>query len=50
MSGEHYRMMVLDMQGKKQELEATSEKMSFEQRPTFAQEQFHVLGKCAGAK
>ena len=36
MSGEHYRVMVLDMQGKKQELAAMSEKMSFEQRATFA--------------
>ena len=47
---DHYRMMVLDMQGKRQELEAMSEKMNFEQRATFAQEQFQVLGKCAEAK
>lgn len=44
MSGEHYRMMVLDMQGKKQQLEAMSAKMNFEQRATFAQKQFEVLG------
>ena len=50
LSSEHYRMMVLDMQGKRPELEAMSEKMTFEQRATFAQEQFQVLGKCAEAK
>ncbi len=50
LSTDHYRMMVLDMQGKRQELEAMSEKMNFQQRAAFAQEQFEVLGKCACAK
>jgi len=50
LSTEHYTMMVLDMQGKRQELEKMAEKMSFEQRAAFAQEQMAVIGKCANAK
>jgi hypothetical protein len=50
LSAEHYRIMVLDMQGNKQEVAALADKMSLDQRAAFAQEQFEVLGKCADAK
>lgn len=50
MSGERYKMMVLDMQGKKQEVEALAQKMSFADRAAFAAQQFEVLGKCVSGK
>lgn len=41
-----YTLMVLDMQGKKQEVEAMAADMSFDERAAFAQKQFEILGKC----
>ena len=49
-SDDHFHMMVLDMQGKKQELDAMAEKLSLDQRAAFAQEQFGILGKCADVR
>lgn len=50
-SREHFdsrlqRVMVLNMQGKKQESEALVEGMSFEDRAKFAAQQFEVIGAC----
>ncbi len=41
-----FNAMVYDMQGKRQELEAISDKMSFDERASFAQQQFEILGQC----
>lgn len=41
-----YSAMVLDMQGKKQEVAAIAEKMSFDERAAFAAKQFAIMGKC----
>ena len=46
LSPELYNAMVYDMEGKKQELAAISEKMSFDQRAAFAQQQFEIMGSC----
>ena len=43
---ERYNAMVYDMQGKKQELAAISDKMSFDERVSFAQQQFEIMGSC----
>jgi hypothetical protein len=43
---ELYRAMVLDMQGRKQEAEASVGDLSFEKRADFAMKQFAILGKC----
>lgn len=40
------RAMVLNMQGKKQESEALTEDMTFEERAKFAMQQFEVVGAC----
>lgn len=42
------RVLVLNMEGKKQEAEALVEDMSFEDRAEFAVKQFEVVGKCVG--
>ncbi len=47
---ELYRAMVLDMQGKKQEEEASLGDLSFEKRADFAMKQFAILGKCLEEK
>jgi hypothetical protein len=47
---DHYRAMVLTMQGKKQEAESLLGDMSFEKRAEFAMEQFQVLGQCLEGK
>ncbi len=47
LSPDLYKVMVLDMQGKKQEEAALTEKMSFDQRAEFGMHQFEILGKCA---
>jgi hypothetical protein len=41
-----YTLMVLDMQGKRQEVAALAEDMSFDERAKFAEQQFAILGKC----
>jgi uncharacterized Zn finger protein len=41
-----FNAMVYDMQGKRQELAAISDKMSFDERASFAQQQFEILGAC----
>ena len=40
------RAMVLNMQGRKQEAEALTEGMSFDERAQFAMQQFEVIGAC----
>jgi hypothetical protein len=50
LSPQLFRVMVLDMQGKKQELEAEVGNMSFDDRAAFAKQQFEILGKCLGDK
>jgi hypothetical protein len=40
------RVLVLDMQGKKQEEEALVDGMSFDDRAKFAGQQFEMVGKC----
>ena len=40
------RVMVLNMQGKKQESEALIDGMSFDDRAKFAAQQFEVIGQC----
>lgn len=40
------QVMVLNMQGRKQESEALVEGMSFEERAQFAMQQFEVIGAC----
>jgi hypothetical protein len=34
------------MQGKRQELAAIADKMSFDERASFAQKQFEIMGAC----
>lgn len=46
LSSKLFTAMVLDMQGKKQEAEAITKDMTFEERAAFAQKQFAMLGKC----
>ena len=46
LSPDRYNAMVYDMQGKKQELDAISSKMSFDERASFAQQQFEIMGSC----
>ncbi len=46
LSPELYNAMVYDMQGKKQELDAIASKMSFDERASFAQQQFEIMGSC----
>ena len=41
-----HRVMVLNMQGKKQESEALIDGMSFDDRAKFAGQQFEVIGQC----
>ena len=41
-----FKAMVYDMQGKRQELAAISEKMSCDERASFAQQQFAIMGAC----
>jgi hypothetical protein len=43
---ELFSAMVYDMQGKKQELDAIAGKMNFDQRASFAQQQFEIMGSC----
>ncbi len=50
LSAAQFHAMVLDMQGKRQEAEASLGDMSFEQRAAFAQQQFEILGKCLTEK
>jgi hypothetical protein len=40
------RVLVLNMQGKKQESEALVSDMSFDDRAKFAEQQFEVIGQC----
>ncbi len=40
------RVLVLNMQGKKQESEALIDGMSFDDRAKFAEQQFEVIGQC----
>jgi DNA-binding transcriptional regulator YbjK len=40
------RVMVLNMQGRKQEAEALIGDMSFDDRARFAEQQFEVIGQC----
>ena len=46
MSSNYYNIMIADMDGRKQDVVAMSEKMSFNERADFAAKQFAVLGKC----
>lgn len=46
LSPELFDAMVYDMQGKRQELAAISDKMSFDERASFAQKQFEIMGAC----
>jgi hypothetical protein len=41
-----HRVMVLSMQGKKQEAEGLIDGMSFDDRARFAEQQFEVIGQC----
>ena len=43
-----HRVLVLNMQGKKQESEALVEGMSFDDRAKFAAQQFEMVGQCLG--
>ena len=42
------RVLVLDMQGKKQEEEALVDGMSLDDRAKFAGQQFEMVGQCLG--
>lgn len=46
LSPDLFNAMVYDMQGKRQELAAISDKMSFDERASFAQKQFEIMGAC----
>ena len=46
LSPDLFQAMVYDMQGKRQELAAISDKMSFDERASFAQKQFEIMGAC----
>lgn len=46
LSPDLFNAMVYDMQGKRQELAAISDKMSFDERASFAQKQFEIMGQC----
>lgn len=50
LSTKQFTLMVLDMQGKRQEVEALAADMSFEERARFAELQFGILGKCMPAE
>ena len=50
LSTKQFTLMVLDMQGKRQEVEALAADMSFEDRARFAELQFGILGKCMPAE
>ena len=41
-----HQVLVLDMQGKKQQSEAMVDGMSFDDRAKFAAQQFEMVGKC----
>lgn len=43
-----YELMVLDMQGRKQEVTAAADKMTFDEQATFASQQLAVLQACTG--
>jgi hypothetical protein len=40
------QMLLLDMQGRKQEVEALADGMSFEDRGRFAMKQIEMVGRC----
>lgn len=42
----HYEIMVLDMQGKRQEVASLMETLTFDERAQFAMQQFELVGKC----
>jgi len=46
LSPDLFNAMVYDMQGKRQELAAIADKMSFDERAAFAQKQFEIMGAC----
>ena len=46
LSPDLFDAMVFDMQGKRQELAVISDKMSFDERASFAQKQFEIMGAC----
>jgi len=46
LSPDLFQAMVYDMQNKRQELAAISDKMSFDERASFAQKQFEIMGAC----
>jgi predicted lipase len=46
LSPDLFNAMVYDMQGKRQELAVISDKMSFDERASFAQKQFEIMGAC----
>jgi uncharacterized Zn finger protein len=46
LSPDLFDAMVYDMQGKRQELSAIADKMSFDERASFAQKQFEIMGAC----
>ena len=46
LSPELFNAMVYDMEGKQQELAAIANKMSVDQRGSFAQQQFAVMSGC----
>ncbi len=46
LSPDLFTAMVYDMQGKRQELAVISDKMSFDERASFAQKQFEIMGMC----
>ena len=46
LSPDLFQAMVYDMQGKRQELAVISDKMSFDERASFAQQQFAIMGAC----
>ncbi len=46
LSTDLYTAMVLDMQGKKQEVEALTAQLTFDERAAFAMKQFQIMAKC----
>lgn len=46
LSSDLFNAMVYDMQGERQKLAVISDKMSFDERASFAQKQFEIMGAC----
>lgn len=46
LSPDLFTAMVYDMQGKRQELSVISDTMSFDERASFPQKQFEIMGAC----